>query len=395
LRRLEDEMPNTEFVLVSTCNRTELYAAGARLGKDALSDALVGGRVETDECVPEEHFYAKTDVDAAEHLLRVACGMDSMVVGETEIIGQVKQAYMLGVEAKTTGRILNPLFQKAFRAAKRVHTETDVSKGRVSVSSIAVDFAEKVFDELSSKTVMIVGAGETSELTLKNLVEAGVSRALILNRSFDKARSLAGEYGGEAVPFDRLEENLSRADIVISSTNSPHPVIRAEPVRKASAARHGRPLLLIDIAVPRDIDDAAGDLENVYLYNIDDLQEIAAENLARRQDAVKKAAAIIGEETAEAASLFQVQDLGSLMKQLDESVRKVKESELERAFAREKLRSLPESSREEVRLLLHRTVNQLLAPSRDALRDAARNGRWDKYSRIVKHLFGLDRKGDE
>ncbi|MCX7008744.1 MAG: glutamyl-tRNA reductase, partial [Kiritimatiellaeota bacterium] len=258
LSRLCAEFPGTEAVLLSTCNRTELYTAGIdmEMRRSALIRMLLKGTAPHEFAAAEKHFYAKKDLSVAQHLLAVVAGLDSMVVGETEILGQVKQAYMLAEQAQTSGKALAPLFQNAFRIAKRVHTETHLCRGRVSVSSIAVEFAEKVFEDLGSKTVMIVGAGETAELALKSLTERGAKDVLVLNRSHERALVLAERYGGRAIPYDLLDDYLPRADIVISSTSAPHCVIREASVRKALAVRRGLPLLLIDIAVPRDIEIA-------------------------------------------------------------------------------------------------------------------------------------------
>jgi len=314
LRRIRDAFPDIAAVLLSTCNRTELYTAGLRperyrerLIQLLLEDAAAA---ECDEIA--QHFYFKSDIGAAGHLFAVASGLDSMVVGETEILGQVKRAYAFAEEVQTVGPLLTALFQRALKAAKLVQSGTEIGRGRVSVSSIAVEFARKVFEDLGSKTVMIVGAGETAELALKSLIDRGTPDVLVLNRSLERGRALAARYGGQALPFERLEEHLPRVDIVISSTGAPHVVIRAQAVRHAMETRRGRPVMLIDIAVPRDIDPSAGAIRNVYLYDIDDLQRVADENMARRQEAARHAWHIVKEATAEAAGLFGNAELRDL-----------------------------------------------------------------------------------
>ena len=389
LQRLESELPETELLLLSTCNRTELYIAGesANSEKARLVDALLGS---TDIVVDGdrlEHFYIKVDADAADHLMAVASGLDSMVVGETEVLGQVKRAYSLAMEAKTISKVLHTVFQAALRTAKRVHTETDLCRGRVSVSSIAVEFARKVFDDLKSKTVMIVGAGETGELAFRSLVAKGAGEILILNRSMDKAESLAARYGGRAVEFDLLKECLPQADIVISSTSAEHCVIDVEMVRNAVAVRHSRPILLVDIAVPRDIEQAVGELDNVYLYDIDDLEQVANENMARRQKAVGDARRIIHEELHELAAIFDSTSLESLMKHLSDYARRIEEAELQKAFAEEELSSLPESSRGAIRKLVQRISHQMLAGPRHALRRSGQDGDRETFAQTIKHLF--------
>ena len=397
LQRLRGEFPESELVLVSTCNRTELYVAGvdAAAGKGQLIRHLT----ENGETPPPpdlaSHFYLKTDREAVEHLFAVASSLDAMVVGETEILGQVKQAFALSEEARTLGKVLSPVFQNAFRAAKRVHTETDICRGRVSVSSLAVSFAEKVFDDLSAKTVMLVGAGEMAELALKSLMELGVRDVLVLNRSIERGQALAGRCSGRAIPFDLLNDYLARADIVISSTSAPHVVIHADAVRRAIETRHGRPMLLIDIAVPRDIDPEAGHVKDVYLYSIDDLQRLAADNLAQRQKAVDQAWRLVREETATTAALFEDTGLRVLLRYLDEHGREVCETSLQRAFAKEKLAALSEPCREEIRVMAQKIVSRMLAEPRESLKRAARNGGLDAYARVVKDLYGFERKAPD
>jgi len=396
VRRICKEFPGAEAVLLSTCNRTELYATGIAVGasKQALVNILLKGASQDASSDAEKHFYAKEGSLVAEHLLAVASGLDSMVVGETEILGQVKQAYMLARQAESSGKTLDPLFQTSFRIAKRVHSETDICRGRVSVSSIAVEFAEKMFENLGAKTVMIVGAGETAELALKSLIERGAKDLLVLNRSIEKAAALAERYGGRAIQFDLLEDYLPRADIVISSTSAPHCVIREAAVRRAVALRRGSPLLLIDIAVPRDIEAAVGKLENVYLYNIDDLQRVADENLAKRREAVDGAWKIVREGSAEIASMFEGADLRKMMRRLDDLGRGAAESVLQKALARESMSGLPEKTREEIRNVAEKVVGKLLMGPREALKSAARNGRWDDYSRVVNDLFRFEDEHD-
>lgn len=398
LGRLGAEFPGSEAVLLSTCNRTELYAAGidVAMSKRALIRMLLKGPAPQEFAAAEKHFYVKKDLIVAQHLLAVVAGLDSMVVGETEILGQVKQAYMLAEQAQTSGKALAPLFQNAFRIAKRVHTETDLCRGRVSVSSIAVEFAEKVFEDLASKTVMIVGAGETAELALKSLTERGAKDVLVLNRSHERALALAERYGGRAIPYDLLDDYLPRADIVISSTSAPHCVIREPSVRKALTVRRGLPLLLIDIAVPRDIEIAVGDLANVYLYDIDDLQRVAAENLAKRQEAVDGAWKIVREGAAEVVSVFEGADLRELMRKLDELGREAAETVLQKSLAKEKMSAIPEETREELRIVAEKAVGRLLMGPREALKRAAKNGQWEEYAKVVSDLFSFnDRRDDD
>lgn len=389
LRRVCSEFPGAEAVLVSTCNRTELFTAG--VDAEAMRQALIGLLLREQEqakiCLAEPHFYVKRGTAAAEHLLAVASGLDSMVVGETEILGQVKQAYVLAEQVGSKGKALDPLFQNAFKTAKRVHTETDLCRGKVSVSSIAVEFAEKVFENLADKTVMVVGAGETAELALKSLIDRGVKELLVLNRSMERAGRLAEQYGGRAIQFDLLDDYLPKADIVISSTSAPHCVIRENSVRLAMDVRRGMPLLLVDIAVPRDVEPGVGKLENVYLYDIDDLGRVAAENLARRHVAVDQAWKIVKEGVAEVASAFDGTDLRDALRALDEFGRNAADTVLQRTLSREKMASLPEETRDEVRVLVQKVVAKMLAEPREVLKRAAKNGTWEAYARVAAEMF--------
>jgi len=394
LRCLKRFIPDAEFVLLTTCNRTELYAAGNSLrdyqGSLALIFTQAGHLHEQDDL--EKHLYRKENLAAVEHIFSVASSLDSMVIGEREILGQVKWAYAVAQEAGTTGAVLNPLFQKALKVAKYVQTHTAICRGHVSVSSGAGDFAEKICNDLAAKTVLIVGAGETSELTLQHLREKGVKRILVLNRSPDRGKALADKYGGKAIQYDLLDDYLPKADIVVSSTNAPHCVIRTNSVRKAIAARCSRPMLFIDIAVPRDIEESVGRLENVYLYNIDDLQGVAAENLARRQECLTLATSIVHEQTGEFAAWFRAQNFGTLIRRMEQAADELRESELARVFAKDELASLPESARHEIRHTMHRIINRILAAPKHAIRDAAKNGHGEDYVRILRHLCGFDKE---
>jgi glutamyl-tRNA reductase len=245
---------------------------------------------------PGDGFYTLAEPQSLRHLFRVACGLDSMVPGETEILGQLKQAYKLAFQNRHTGPRLNKAFQRAFNVAKQVRTKTNIQRGSVSVASVAVELAEKIFSSLKNREVLVIGAGETSGKTARALLSRGVRGIVVANRSHDRAAALAAELGGRAVPFDDWGAEFGKIDIAISGTSAPHHILdraRLEPLMKA---RKQRPLLLIDIAVPRDIDPEVNLLENVYLYNIDDLQAIADNHLKQRKEEIVLCEAIIGEK---------------------------------------------------------------------------------------------------
>jgi glutamyl-tRNA reductase len=282
-----------EGVVISTCNRTEFYLAAANAQTAfQLIESRLAEKIQLDSSVAA-HFYRKEKNEAARHLCRVVSGLDSMMLGETEIFGQVKQAYGFALQAGATGMILNKVFQRAFGVGKKVRTETSIQEGSTSVGNVAVDLAEKIFGHLKNSEVMILGAGEMSRITAQSLVSRGARSIFVANRSFDRAQELAAEMGGSAVRFDDWQSVLARVDVVISSTGAPHAIVKRADVEKARRARKYRPLFFIDIAVPRDIDPAVGEIEEVYLYDIDTLEQLAEEARARRQLQIEQCERII------------------------------------------------------------------------------------------------------
>jgi len=287
-----------ESVVISTCNRTEFYLAApnAQEALQRLETHLIHKTDLHDVAAP--HFYRMEKSEAARHLCRVVSGLDSMMLGETEIFGQVKQAYQAALDAGATAGVLNKVFQRAFGVGKKVRTETTIQTGSTSVGNVAVDLAEKIFGHLKNSEVMILGAGEMSRITAQSLVSRGARSIFVSNRSFDRAEELATEMGGQAVRFDDWQKVLERVDIVISSTGAPHAIVQRADVEKARRARKYRPLFFIDIAVPRDIDPAVGEIEEVYLYDIDTLEQLAEEARTRRQKQIEECERIIEMELA-------------------------------------------------------------------------------------------------
>jgi glutamyl-tRNA reductase len=289
-----------EAVILSTCNRVEIYAATqleAPRAFIALREFLVTCHDYRDPL--NDEIYSLSEPQSLHHLFKVACGLDSMVLGETEILGQLKKAYDVALQNGHTGARLNKAFQRAFNVAKHIRTATNIQRGSVSVGSVGVELAQKIFSHLGDREVLVVGAGDTSEKTARALISRGARSLVVTNRSHDKAVALAEELGGRAVPFENWTAEFERVDIVISSTSAPHYILdraRLEPLMKL---RRNRPLLLIDLAVPRDIEPEVNFLENVYLYNIDDLQAIAADYLKQRTAEIARCMQII-QEKAEA-----------------------------------------------------------------------------------------------
>jgi glutamyl-tRNA reductase len=297
LKSLRDSGVASEAVIVSTCNRVEIYAA-TTLTPDAAVIELKGFLV-THHAFNDtlgDQLYSFAEPHSLHHLFKVACGLDSMVLGETEILGQLKSAYDLALQHGHTGARLNRAFQRAFHAAKHVRTHTNIQRGSVSVASVAVELAEKIFTSLGDREVLVIGAGDTSEKTARALLSRGAKSIIVANRSLDRAQALAGELGGRAVSFDDWAGEFEKVDIVISSTAAPHHILDRAKLEPLMKARRQRPLLLIDIAVPRDIDPEVNFLENVYLYNVDDLQGIANDYLKLRQEEIARCDAIIAEK---------------------------------------------------------------------------------------------------
>jgi glutamyl-tRNA reductase len=299
LQELRETGVATEGVVLSTCNRVEIYAATALAPERAFAEMkkfLVAHHAYNGALGDELYTFAEPF--SLRHLFKVASGLDSMVIGETEIFGQLKKAYDLAFTHKHTGALLNKAFQRAFNVAKHIRTETNIQRGSVSVMSAAVELAEKIFSSLAEHEVLVIGAGETSEKTARALQSRGVKKITVTNRSPERAAALAAELGGRAVPFEQWTEEFERIDIAISSTAASQHILdraRLEPLMKR---RKHRPLLLIDIAVPRDIDPAVNAIDNVYLYNVDDLQGIADDYLKLRQEEVARCEKIIAEKVA-------------------------------------------------------------------------------------------------
>lgn len=278
----------SEAVVLNTCNRVETYAVADHAGRgfETLEAYLLDHfGLDASHDVP---FYRKSDRDTVFHLFRVASGLESMVLGETEIFGQVKKAYATAQTAGVTSRTLNKLFQQSFSVGKYIRNHTEIQRGSTSVGSVAVDLADKVFGDLKSCHVMLIGAGDMSRVVAQSLLSRGAQSVIVSNRSFDRAEELAAEIGGEAIRFDDWESRIGDTDIVITSTSAPHTIIHRDQVDHAMSKRRGRPLFMIDIAVPRDIEPEVGTLGDVYLYPIDSLAQIADQARVKREEQIRK-----------------------------------------------------------------------------------------------------------
>ncbi len=393
LSSLTQSFPSSEAVILSTCNRVEVYGTSPdnSLNKETLIDFISAFHG-----IPKErfsdHIYHYQNINAVRHLFFVTSSLDSMVVGESQILAQVKEAYMTAASLETTGNILNQLFQRALNVAKSIHAGTEIGKGKVSVSSVAVEFAVKIFRDFSDKTVFIIGAGEMCELVLKHLVEHGAKAVMVANRNYDKAKVLADEYEGKAIKYDLLRDHLFEADIIISSTAAPHYVIHTDQIRNAIKARRGNPMLLIDIAVPRDINPEISKVDNVYLYNIDDLQTVVNKNMDVREKEFKKCQDIINKEVENFMAWFEELKIGPAISQLRTHFHNIGEEELERL--RPKLRNIAQDEWEHIVYSMQRTLNKILHKPARVGKEKAKNGGGYQYVETIKSLFGIHHKDD-
>jgi len=382
-----------ESVIVSTCNRVEIYAvADEETESVAELKKFLSGFRKIDLKDFENNLYTYLDSESVTHLFNVVSGIDSMVVGESEILGQSKDAYTIANDNKAVGKVLHVLFHNAFACAKEARANTSVTLGPVSVSSIAVELAEKIFGSLSKRTVLILGAGETSEGTAKHLMDHGVRSIIVSNRSFDRAIELAKRFGGNAVRFDEFLNHLTSADIVISSTSAPHFIIKRDDIVSIMHRRKQKPLFFIDIAVPRDIEPAVNKIDNVYLYNIDDLKVIVDRNLKERQKEIGKCNHIVASWTNKFMHWFQSLEVVPAIRHLNAYVEEIRLKELGETIS--KLRSLSQEEKEEIEYLTKRITNQFLHVPLTKLKEIAKHKK-DGYLYVetIQELF--DTRGEE
>ena len=388
-----------EVVLLSTCNRVELYAARAVHGHPRAEE-LISFLAEFQH-VPEnafrDHVYEKADRAVVEHLFAVASSLDSMVLGETQILGQVRSAYDASVQLTAAGPMLNPLFQRAIAVGKQVMTGTSLNEGRLSVASVAVDHAKQVFETFADKTVLAIGAGKMAVAVLKHFAALGPGKLLICNRDASKAVDLASRFNGTAVPFEKLSDHLVKADVVISSTGSPHAIVTAEQFQSLRKKRKYRPIFMIDIAVPRDIDPAVGEIDGVYLYNVDDLQEVVAATLASRSGAIDAARGIVAKSVDEFLAWHRTREMGPVIDQLYQRSHELAKEEVTRVLG--KLPNVSADERQHLEDLARRIVNKLLHDPIKTLREAdTAHAPAAQYLHAMQKLFQLppaEEKGEK
>jgi glutamyl-tRNA reductase len=364
LRALRQETGVAEVVILSTCNRTEVYWAGSASGAE-LSRWLERHHGDNLDLAPS--LYVHQEQRAVEHAFTVASGLDSMVLGEAQILGQLKDAYRLAQEAGSTGPALNKLFQAAFSAAKRVRSETRIGENAVSIASAIVSLARRVYSDLSAHTVLMVGAGEMNALAARHFTSAGVKRMVIANRTLARAEALASELRAHAAGLDDLGQELAQADIVVSCTASLLPLISKSAVETAIRARRRRPIFMVDLAVPRDIEPAVSDLEDVYLFSIDDLQQLIDENRQQREVAAGGARLLIDEEVARFLSQSRAHDAGPAIRALRQQADDIRLQTVQQA---RRLLAAGKSPDEVIDFLANTLTNRLLHAPTQALRQA-------------------------
>jgi glutamyl-tRNA reductase len=389
LRALHSRGVAAEAVIVSTCNRAELYVAcdDVSSGRTAITE-FISEYHGLDAAALRPHLYDLADTEAARHLFRVAAGLDSLVVGEPQILGQVKEAHTAAVAAHTSGTFLNRLFHSSFAVGKRVRTETGLGSGAVSVSFAAVSLSRKIFGDLKGRNVLVIGAGEMGKLTALHMKSQGVHQVTIVSRTMAHAARTAEAIGGaSAAPWEELDTLLGHADIVITATGASNAILTKAHVETIMRPRRNRPLFIIDIAMPRDVEPAAGEIEQVFLYNVDDLQATVRENLARRASEVSRAESIVAEEVDKFGQWLRSRGVIPTVVALRQRFEAIRRAELERLAS-----ALPPEARNRVDDITRLIVEKLLLTPTEQLKAVNDPEAVETYAEALTRLFGLDAK---
>ncbi len=381
-----------EAVILSTCNRVEIYLHVLDVQKsyEAIKDFFVQFFDIRRESL-DSSLYLHDDMPAVRHIFRVASSLDSMVVGEPQILGQLKDAFDFALGKKTTGVLLNRLLKKSISVAKRVRTETRIAENAVSISFAAVELAKKIFGDLAGKSFMLLGAGEMAELAAKHMINNGVTEIAVANRTFERGCELAREFSGHAIQFEEFPERMVHTDIVICSTGAPTYVLLKEHMQRAMKARKQKPVFLIDISVPRNIDPAINDMDNVYLYNVDDLQDVVTSNKQEREREAERAEAIVREEIETFRKWMLSLDAVPVVVALRERAEEIRRDELDRFFNR--FPDLGEKERKAIEVLAGAIMNKLIHAPTVALKEDAEDK--DIMIAVIKRLYGLNGDEDE
>ena len=378
-----------EHTILSTCNRVEIYArangqnSAIQSIKQFICDFHGLSAVQL-----EEHFYSYSNEAAIEHLFRVSSSLDSMILGEAQILGQVKDAYSLAKDLRSTGLVLNQLFEKAFSIAKKVREETGIAERSVSISSAAVELAQKIFDDLENHTVMLVGTGEMAELAAKHLISYGVKTVYVTSRTYERATNLARTLNGSALDFEAFKNELYRADIVITSTSASSFIITKDMVEKAIHERKNKPIFFIDIAVPRDIEPDVNDLENVYLYDIDDLHVVVSANMKEREKESENAMHLISQEVNKFNNWLGTLDAVPTIVEIRKRVENIGNQEMERTL--KKIPHLSEEDKKIIYQMKNSMINKILHKPTIKLKQKTQSEDGHIYLKAIRHLFHLD-----
>jgi len=395
LQRLKTIPGCRECFLLSTCNRVELLVVGepGPSLEEQLIRFLFGETAVADDC--RGYVYIYSGIDAARHLFTVAASLDSLIVGEAQILGQIKEAYRYGSALHCTGPLLNRLLHKTFSVAKRIRTETGIGSSAVSISSAAVELARKIFGDLRDKRVLLVGAGEMAELAAQHLVGQGALSVTVANRTLSRAVDLAKRFDGHAVSFDELVPQLEHADIIISSTGAPNIILEKDQVKPVMRTRRNKPLFFIDIAVPRDLDPGLNDLENVYLYDIDDLSQVVEMNRSERDREAKKAERIVEEETIKFQRWQEGMALTPTILELRGKADEICRQELDKTLGR--MVNLTAGERQSFEKMVAAITAKILHDPLQYLKDDSCGGRDNTQIKVetIRNVFGLDKNGKE
>lgn len=380
LRALRSIEGIRECLILSTCNRVELYGRGEDASWEALREFLASFHDLRGDVVMS-HQYGLREEEVFKHLFRVACGIDSLVVGETEIYSQLKQAFQIALETGSVDSVLYQLIERALRIGKKARAETDISRGAVSVSSVAVELAEKIFGKLRGEQVMVLGTGEMSEKTIAHLVESGAGKIVVVSRNDDRAIELSQKFGAEAIRFDEWLRALRTSDIVISSTASSNPIVRFDDVKTVMQTRRHRPLFLIDIAVPRDIESVVQSIDDVYLYNIDDLQSVVESNIRKRKKEILKCEKMIEEEIGKFKGWLEQLEMKPTLEWLTRHFDQAFEDEIRKAPI--ELRA----NEKQIRDLFTRVRKKIFHKPLENLKHVSREGTLSRYLQLLRKLF--------
>ncbi|MEZ6045133.1 MAG: glutamyl-tRNA reductase [Planctomycetaceae bacterium] len=384
--------PRTEHVILSTCNRVEIYSAQEDAADLPSRDGVLNFLSEFHHLTltePMQNIPALVDQEAVQHLFRVVSGLDSMVLGEPQIVNQVKQAYKVAHECSACGPLTHAWFQDAIHVSARVRSETALAEGKVSIASVAVgEFGKNIFESFTDKLVLVIGAGEMAEEALTYLTDEGVKKLHIVNRSLEKAESLAVKFGGEPKPYDQLEELLARADIIISATGADRPIVTAEMFAKTRTQNKQKNVFILDLGAPRDFEASISDLdENVFLFDIDDLEQTCQRNRDLRRKEIVQGEKIVEDQTQKFMHALYHRATGPVVKRLMEQWSEVRDQELERLFSR--LDTLEETQQQEITYAIDRILKKILHPPLQTLKDQAREGTPHTLMDALRRLFRL------